>query len=465
MRLKSLFRTGIFNLIFQLLFITVMFFLGFEARIEMDSSFRFIILGTMVLISGFIWVWFFYLQDRREPEPIPYIITSFIAGMAIWALCAHPLLNIIFLINDWIHASTLLFILGSFLVKGVVFSLLMFGLLRYGFIPLKEFDEPVDGMVYGAVIGAGYAAVMVLYNLWQQPDYTLFIIVYTITTQVLAHSGIGSLIGYLIGQAKFHKKNLNSFSLQGVTVGIFLIGLYHLITEFLFVSGFTYAFWMSFVFTMIYALLILFFCMFKMRHLIQKKTPKPRRLGFRFKTVMIVYTLILLTAASVLSHYGQKGKYYENRDYGIGFTYPHSLSTYSFQGIAHEINISSNRVKMLFCRENTISPKFQFSLKVHKKTKELNEPEWLSYITHPKTESFLLNDIEVKGYRGKRISYSYLENPKTKQIKFPSLVKVIIDVIPQKKEIFIFTYSTSDNNFESGMIKYQKILSSVNWRK
>ena len=419
----------------------------------------------MVLISGSVWVGFFYLQDRREPEPIPYIITSFMTGIGAWALVAHPLLNIVFRTGEWIHASTLLFVMASFLIKGSLFSLLICCGLYFFFIPLKEFDEPVDGMVYGAVIGAGYAVSKVIYSLWIHPETTLFTMAYLITTQVLIHSAVGSLIGYLTGQAKFLKKNLQGVSIIGVMIGIVLIGIYHLLNEFIFVSGFPHAFWLSFASTVIYTIIILIFCVIKMRHLTEKRPPKPRRINFNLTALLIIYVIVLLMVASVISVHGRKGKRFEDPEYKLSFQYPHSLSSYSFHGVIRDASLSSSSFKTIFYKKNKNYPKFHLSVKVQEKKGKLDISSLTSYVTLSKTETFRIEDITIGKKNGKRIRWSYLEKPSPKPGDFPILNKIITDIIPIRNHLFIFTFRASGDEFEAGINRYGKILKSVRWNK
>ncbi|MCK4835036.1 MAG: PrsW family intramembrane metalloprotease [Candidatus Aminicenantes bacterium] len=465
MRLKYIYRTGIFNLIIQLLFLVTMYLWGYETRLGSDQSLRFILLATMALLSGFIWVWFFYLQDRKEPEPIPYILTSFVAGMAAWTLFAHPLTNIIYQINEWIHASILLFIQGSFFVRGMIFSLLLFALIRFVFMPLKEFNETVDGMVYGAVIGAGYAVAMVIQNIWNHPDYTLFAIAYIITTRVLIHSAVGSLMGYLIGQAKFKKQNFHLSAALAVTIGILLVGTYYIITELLFISGFTHTFWLSFFFVLIYTLLILGFCVFQMKRLTAKKSKRPRHSRFQFRPLMIVYTIGLLVTGSVISHYGYRGVQYANSEHGIFFRYPHSLSSYSFRGISENLIITPGNTETLFRRINSRYPHFEFSLEVKKEVKGIDNNQLISTVSIPKTESYQVQDVVINEKKGKRIIYSFLQTPQNKSIEFPSLFKAINDIIPVKNRIFILSLISPCGEFEDALVQYKKIVSSLYWKK
>lgn len=440
-----------------------MFLLGSESRLGVSQGARFLILSIMVLVSGLIWVWFFYLQDRREPEPIPYIIVTFVGGLTAWTLLGHPLINIIFQTNEWIHASVLLFIQGSFLVKGTVFSLVLFGFIRFGIMPLKEFDEPVDGMVYGAVIGAGYAVARTIQVLWAHPDYTLFTMAYLITTGVMIFSAVGALMGYYIGKAKFIKRNFQLHSVLGVTLGILLLGFYYVTNEFMFVAALPQVFWLSFFFTILYTVLILLFCTYKMKRLTEGKPEKSRRQRFQFRPLMLVYTIGLFLTGSVIAINGCGGAQYFNSQYGISFNYPHSLSSPVFQGLSRGFIITGNRTEILFNRKNNGPPGFQLTLKIRKGAGKLENSQLMSYISFPKTENIQIQNIVIGRRRGKRIAFSYLKNPDLKSVEFPVLIKVVTDIIPVRNNHIIITFSAASSQFEAGFRKYHKIISTLRW--
>ena len=120
----------------------------------------------------------------------------------------------VFRIQDWIYVSSRSFFSGDF------FSGCSFGggqacilVVRYVFYPLKEFDEPVDGMVYGAVTGVGLAFVITFHHLVTRPDCTLFVIASVATAYTLIYSAVGSLMGYLLGKVKFGRKQLETYAL------------------------------------------------------------------------------------------------------------------------------------------------------------------------------------------------------------------------------------------------------------
>lgn len=466
MREKNVLKTGIFNILFQLGFLIFMFIVGEKTSIIAEDSSRFIILAGIIFLLSVVWALFFYLQDRREPEPLLHITISFIAGMAAASLVAIPLLNIIFQVQQWIYSSLFLFILGSLFITAFMVNFLFYIVIRYGFYPLKEFDEPVDGMVYGAIIGVGFALVKSLHYLYSQPEFTLFTIAYIATTNILIYSGIGSIIGYAIGNAKFKRKNIEGASFIGVIVGMIVLGTYHLLSEYIFLSGSSHAFWLSFFLTMVYALLILLFCFWKMRKLTEKDLHADVAVTPKFDLRMSLLMVILLVAAGIIAHKGLQGKRFLNTKYGISFYYPHSLSSFSFSGISNFSLPLTKEAEILFAGEKGTPPNFSFSAAVHKNNSDNTDTyrQLLQYVEVPDTESFMINDITIGKEKGKRIAYSYIDKSPGLDSEFPELIKIYTDVISIDKYTFVFTYKAGSRHFNAGLTRYAKILGSIKWK-
>jgi len=138
---------------------------------------------------------------------------------------ALPIERDLFRINDWLYESALSLILGSIVVRGTFVSFLIYLVVRYGFYASDEFDEPVDGMVYGAFAGSGFAAITSLTALTSHPDFTVFVIAYTAATNVLVYASVGSIVGYLVGRTKFSTAYAQGSHLLAVVVGPLLTGL------------------------------------------------------------------------------------------------------------------------------------------------------------------------------------------------------------------------------------------------
>ena len=211
-------RTGILNILFQVVYLVLLYFFGNKTLPDLSPVMGTCVRLLIVFVPCGLWTLFFYLQDRIEPEPTRYVTAAFIAGMAGASLFILPAFNIVFNLNEWIHESFMMLSVGSVFIVGAMVSSFFYGVIRYGFYPSREFDEPVDGMVYGAFIGAGFAAIDSLRYLSAHADYTLFAMGYNAASNVIVYASVGSLVGYFVGKGKFADKPSLSFSFTGILV-------------------------------------------------------------------------------------------------------------------------------------------------------------------------------------------------------------------------------------------------------
>jgi RsiW-degrading membrane proteinase PrsW (M82 family) len=106
-------------------------------------------------------LWFFYRIDKWKREPLLLILGVFAGGCVVarivYAIAYQDLTLFISSLYAgvadlpaWLHASALISLLGQPLLWAVV------GLTVYR---RKEFNEPIDGIIYGAAAGLGFALV------------------------------------------------------------------------------------------------------------------------------------------------------------------------------------------------------------------------------------------------------------------------------------------------------------------
>lgn len=464
MKAKRTLRTGLLNSIFQVAFLAVMYVVGRTSPLGGGPTSRFLILATLVFVPSIIWALFFYFQDRYAPEPLPNIVASFIAGMTAASLGVIPLFTVLFRIPEWIYASFPLFVLGSFFIKAAMACILLYIVLRYGFLPLKEFDEPVDGMVYGAIAGTGFAFVYTLHYLAGHPSFTLYVIAFTATVNVLIYSSVGSLMGYIIGRAKFQRTNIVVSSLSAMSLGILILGTYHLISELFFVSGVSHAFWFCFISVFIYSLVILAFCYRKIRKISEKISPDTDMPAPKYNFLTTLYIICLFCLAVVIAHQGLLGKTFENSDYGLSFRYPHTLLTTRLTGFAQRPTVPRHFAKILLFAENS-SPSFSLTVKAHPSYLRGKDPDPLKYVEAVTPTSFLVENIIISGKKTYRVAYSYLEKNQAKENLFPNFIEVYTDIIITENSILSFTYKAESSQFKEGLAVYNNILKSLEWNK
>lgn len=146
-----------------------------------------LLLLTLAVAPGAFLLWYFWHRDRLEPEPRGLVMRVFFLGMASGlplALIEAPVPKP----WDMILAAPLVEELGKFLVV-------------YLFVyRLREFDEPMDGIVYGVAAALGFAT---LENILYVMDAGVGTGLLRAVLSVPGHALWGSLWGYALGRAKF----------------------------------------------------------------------------------------------------------------------------------------------------------------------------------------------------------------------------------------------------------------------
>ena len=462
---RNIFKTGFFNVVFQIAFLLGMSLLE-PGSLQADGNIgNFAILFAIVLIPSITWTIFYYLQDRRYPEPLSYLMAAFVSGVTAAAAIAFPLIHVVFKTWSWIYADSRLFVLGSFFIYGSLFSILMYLVLRYGFYGSIQFDEPVDGMIYGAFSGTGFALVASLYYLYMHPDHTPFVLAYSASCNILVYSGVGSVIGYMLGIAKFKRRSIELYSFLGVGLGIVLLGVYRLFNEYLFISGYALAFWMSFALSAFYALGILAFCYLTMRRLTTTDFKEQIPVRKRVDAGMLIVILVLFIAAAWVSQTGARGKQFLDPEYGISFYYPHDFSIYSFGDSSPTVNLLHPDSRIIFYAETTASSCCSLTVTACGGAPPISDEGLIEFIPVDDTESLSISDIEIRGLRVKRVAYSYLrrETQLTSPQEFPQLMNVFLDVVAAGNKMFLFSFEAPAGIFEKKVKGYGKLLKSLRW--
>jgi RsiW-degrading membrane proteinase PrsW (M82 family) len=463
-RLKNFSKSGILNVLFQVIFLLILYFVGSKACLSMEGAGRNILLLILVLIPSAIWTLFFYFQDRIEPEPASYVVVSFLAGMAGAVLLTQPLEKSIFRIDEWLYESSAALIIGSIFITGVVASFLFYLVIRYGFYGTEEFDEPVDGMVYGAFIGSGFALIKSLTYLAAHPEFTLFSIAYTATTNILIYASVGSLIGYIIGRVKFLKKSPQAASILAILVGMVLIGLYHILNEFVFIAGLEGAIWISFVLTLILAVAILIFVYFMMRRLTAKPLHKEVHVKIRPDYLVFLLVIVFLVVGGLMKMTATRDAYFKDAKYGIAFRYnPHAFSFLPSSGLS-PIGLEALAFSTtVFSAEGEDEGEYIFTVKVKEESIGPDEINTLNYTGDIETISFYAEEANIGGRKGVHLRYSFIDESQLGAKEFPAVYWVYTDIIPSEKYTYIFTFEAMPQNFDKTVKLYEDILKTIEW--
>lgn len=165
----------------------------------------------MAGIPAVFWLGFFYLMDRHEPEP-----KQLVAGVCVLgALIAAPLADFVrsqfappaALGVAGLSPFSLDRVLDAVLIVGLSQEMCKYAVVRYTIYMSREFDEPMDGIVYMMACGTGFAVWINFHRLsGQNHEVYLSIGAAQAVVTTLAHASFAGVLGYVMGRAKFSRR-------------------------------------------------------------------------------------------------------------------------------------------------------------------------------------------------------------------------------------------------------------------
>jgi RsiW-degrading membrane proteinase PrsW (M82 family) len=119
------------------------------------------------MVPGVIWLWIFYRTDWYEPEPKRLVLATF--GLGVLAILpafageraaalVYPFLEHIEQAAQTGNASAWPMFIGCFLVIGPCEEVAKFLAVRLFVYRHREFNEPLDGIIYAAAAALGFAS-------------------------------------------------------------------------------------------------------------------------------------------------------------------------------------------------------------------------------------------------------------------------------------------------------------------
>ncbi|MFC1625381.1 PrsW family intramembrane metalloprotease [Patescibacteria group bacterium] len=183
------------------------------------------------ILPALLWLWFWLKEDRLHPEPRRLIIITFFAGMGFIAV-ALPLEHIAHTILSKLNLTI---IWGSFIllfVWALIEELAKYFAAKTAALNKKEFDEPVDALIYLITAALGFAALEnVIFLIEVINNYGILGGLVTsnlrFTGATLVHILSSATVGSSIAFAFFHKENMRRNIFWGLFFGTLLHTLFN----------------------------------------------------------------------------------------------------------------------------------------------------------------------------------------------------------------------------------------------
>jgi protease PrsW len=223
---KHVWRDEFLLIISLIVFVGVVYALDSALKPVFTTSTLLLTGVLLALVPAAIWLTFFYLQDRLEPEPKGFVLAVFALGALLAAAIGVPLVENVFRVSHWIYADTLTTILGGILVVGFIQEFLKYAAVRFSIYHSDEFDEPTDGVVYATAAGLGYATVLNIQFVVSNGGVDLGTGVIRMAVVALAQAAFAGITGYFLGRAKFESEPVWWMPL-GITLAAIFNGLFN----------------------------------------------------------------------------------------------------------------------------------------------------------------------------------------------------------------------------------------------
>ena len=153
------------------------------------------------LLPGLLWAFWLYKRDVFEPEPLGMIARAFILGMLITlpAGFLNETLFHVLLDHTGPDSGMETAAIFSFGIVGPVEEGLKFLAVYLFFFRHKEFDEPIDGLIYAGTVALGFASAE---NLYYVSQYGSEVIPIRGLLAVPGHFLFAASYGYAMGMKK-----------------------------------------------------------------------------------------------------------------------------------------------------------------------------------------------------------------------------------------------------------------------
>jgi RsiW-degrading membrane proteinase PrsW (M82 family) len=202
-RLRNATQSAIVEIVGIVIFAAIVALLAQFAQPNLEGNALLAVGVVLAVVPAAIWLTAFYRQDRYEPEPKQYVLGVFFLGAILAQAIGQPVIRDLFGVQRWAGQDPLLGFLAAILIIGVVQEFVKYAAIRYTMFNSAEYDQPIDGIIYSAAAGLGYATTLNIQYVITNGGVDLGVGALRVSIEALAQASSAGVIGYFLGQAKF----------------------------------------------------------------------------------------------------------------------------------------------------------------------------------------------------------------------------------------------------------------------
>ena len=184
---------------------------------------------ALAIGPGLAIILYIYWRDEHDREPIRRLLVCFLLG----AVSVIPAVVLEYMLSNrqaqlYAARSVKGQLFGAFVVAAMVEEFCKFLFCRWYAYPKKDFNEPLDGIVYMVMVATGFATVENILYIFGDVNRGWNVGLMRMFLAVPGHACWGVIIGYFMGQAKFKPYWVQRFGLMliGLLIAILLHGTY-----------------------------------------------------------------------------------------------------------------------------------------------------------------------------------------------------------------------------------------------
>lgn len=201
---KGVWRTAIIAVIALIVFVGIVIAIDALLKPQLSGLGLWVVGLVLALVPAGLWLTFFYVQDRVEPEPVGHVARVFVIGLALAGAVGIPLTNAVLKVPEWLFRDGISTLAGAVLIAAVE-AFIIYAAVRYFIFDSPEFDERTDGVIYGTAAALGYATALNLQFIVNSGGSGLGGTEMYVAEVALAYAAFGGVIGYFLGHAKLDR--------------------------------------------------------------------------------------------------------------------------------------------------------------------------------------------------------------------------------------------------------------------